>query len=78
MNVLNRQRVVSHLVWSFHERRWFFFLHAPTNGGGIAIAFVLVCLLSRCCVARAGRLLQHGGIRQGIVCFCRCQEALSR
>ena len=42
-------------------------LHALRKGGGIAIAFVLVCLLSRCYVARVGRLLQHGVIRQGIV-----------
>ena len=64
--------------WSFRERRWWVVLHALRKGGGIAIAFVLVCLLSRCCVARAAHLLQHGGIRQGIFCFCGCLEALSR
>ena len=45
---------------------------------GGAAAVVLVHLLPRCYVACAGRLLQDGGIRQGIVCFCGCQEALSR
>ena len=64
--------------WSFHAHHLFVVWHAMTKGDVIEIAFVLVCLLSRCCVAHAGRLLQHGWIGQDIVCFCGCQEALSR
>ena len=49
-----------------------------TKGGGIAVAFVLVHVLSWCYLACVGRLLQHGGMRQGIVCSCGCQEEFSR
>ena len=64
--------------WSSYERQWLVAWLALRKGGGIAVAFVLVRLLSRYCVACGGRLLQHGGIMEDIVCFCGCQEALPR
>ena len=79
---LNRQCVVPRLVfqvpstcWSSHERHWLVAWLALRKGGGFVVAFVLVHLLSRCHVVCDGRLLQHGGIGQDIVCFCGCQEA---
>ena len=66
--------------WSFHESLstlWLVDWLSLRKCGGIALSFVLACLLSWCWVARAGRWLQHGGIREGIVCFCGCQEVLS-
>ena len=83
MNSLNRQCVVSLLFskvpcWSSLERHWLVVWLVLIKYGGIAVGFVLVHLLSRCHVVRAGRLLHHGGIRQGILCLCECLEALSR
>ena len=54
--------------WYSLERNWLVVWLVLRKCGEIAVGFVLVNLLSLCHVVRAGRLLQQGGIRQGIVC----------
>ena len=44
--------------WSFHACHLLGAWLTLRKGGGIAVAFVLVCLLSRCYVACGGHLLQ--------------------
>ena len=80
MNYLNRQRVMSHLVSQvpsthavlvFRRASFVRCLACSDKGWHDCSHFrpgVGAYLLSRCCVPRAGRLLQHGGIRQGIAC----------
>ena len=74
MNSLHRLCVMSHLVsqvpsahplLDFPRASLVLAWLALRKGGGIAVAFVMLCLLSRCCVTRAGRLLQHGGMSGG-------------
>ena len=80
MNYRNRQRVLSHLVSQvpsthavlvFRRASFVSCLACSEKGWHGCNRFrpdVGAYLLSRCCVPRAGRLLQHGGIRQGIAC----------